>query len=124
MTNERLWAKSSLSILIRILHAKGFPVNPGTFDITLPRRQIFDIPDPRGLVLHCRRGCLWATVDGQPRDIVLEAGQSAAFSEGARVLVYALEDSCMGVRRAEAQATHAAVRRLPTAARATVLQPC
>ena len=60
---------------------------------TLRRRELCAIERPAGRRLTCMAGCLWITVDGEPRDIVLEAGESFEASSDERVLVYALEDS-------------------------------
>ena len=94
------------------------------FEISLPATQLFDIPDAAGLRLHCGEGCLWITLDGDSRDIVLQAGESFEVAERRRALIYALEPSRLGVVRPAAASAHAASRRAPTAPRAAVLQPC
>jgi hypothetical protein len=58
--------------------------------IMLAPRQLHDIPDASGVTITCRSGAVWITVDGDPNDYVLEAGQSFALHERGRVLVYAL----------------------------------
>jgi hypothetical protein len=80
------------SIFIRILHAKELAMNSATA-LTLPARQLFEIPDVAAVRILCTEGCLWLTLDHDPRDIVLEPGDS--FEEGAprRALLYALEPS-------------------------------
>lgn len=94
------------------------------FDISLPRQQLFDIPDPAGLRLRCAEGCLWVTLDGETADIVLEPGQSVEITSRRRALIYALAPSRLDVVRIADASSHAASRRAPTAPRAAVLQPC
>ena len=43
--------------------------------------------------VHCVLGALWITHDGDPKDIVVEAGHSYLVDRSARMLVSALEDS-------------------------------
>jgi hypothetical protein len=44
----------------------------------------------RGSRLECRGGTLWITVDGQTRDVVLEAGDDFECESSAPVVVHAL----------------------------------
>jgi len=55
---------------------------------TLPIHQAKRLAGP----VHVRTesGLLWVTVDGQPEDILLAAGESRRFADGAGVIVYAL----------------------------------
>lgn len=94
------------------------------FEISLPRTQLFDIPRAAGLRLQCHEGCLWITLDGDSRDIVLQPGESFVVAEPRRALIYALEPSRLGVVRPGAASAHASSRPAPTAPRAAVLQPC
>lgn len=58
---------------------------------TLARGAILRIPEPAGARIDCLAGSLWVTQDNDPRDIMLEAGESCELSGRARVLVQALE---------------------------------
>ena len=58
--------------------------------IVLAPRQLHAIPDASGVTLTCRAGAVWITIDGDPNDYVLEAGESFAAPKRSRVLVYAL----------------------------------
>src|SRR5262245_15740576 len=44
-------------------------------------------------VVHVLEGCVWITCDGDPQDVVLEAGGRFAHERGTRVLVHALADA-------------------------------
>ena len=65
---------------------------PSITSLPLSRRQIHRIDDARGLRIRCREGSVWVTVDGDPRDYVLERGQSFD-PKGGPTLVYALADA-------------------------------
>jgi hypothetical protein len=56
-------------------------------------RAVVSIRRVAGQRLTCVAGCVWITVDHDPRDIVLDAGESFEASNDERVLVYGLEDS-------------------------------
>ena len=75
---------------------------PGALD--LGDRQMVELPDTTGLQLRCDSGSLWITLDHDPRDIVLEAGQSFSGGMPRRAIVYALEASRLTVATASAQA--------------------
>jgi len=51
------------------------------------------VPQPGGRRIECLRGCVWLTQDNDPRDVVLEAGQSYIANGDARLLAYGLEAS-------------------------------
>ena len=57
----------------------------------LERRRLFDIADAAGVQIRCTAGSLWLTLDHDPRDIVLAAGESFTTPEHRRALLYALE---------------------------------
>ena len=56
----------------------------------LCRGEFLRFTRPQRLCLRAERGTLWVTVDGQPDDIELDAGQSRVFDGDAMVLVSAL----------------------------------
>ena len=61
--------------------------------ITLPRQQLFAIPDASALRILCTRGCIWVTVDDDLRDFVLEPGEKFEVPDARRALIYAMEPS-------------------------------
>lgn len=47
--------------------------------VHLPRERFVTLRRPRGLRLCVESGCLWVTVDGQPEDIEINAGECRVF---------------------------------------------
>ena len=60
-----------------------------TFVLLAPR-QLHSVPDAAGVRIDCRSGSVWITLDNDPTDYVLEAGESFETDVHARALVYAL----------------------------------
>jgi len=83
------------------------------FHVSLPTRSIFAVPDGAGVGIECRSGSVWVTLDHDPRDIVLAPGERFESTEHRRVLVSALEASCITVSDAQpaAMPLSAAARR-------------
>ena len=67
--------------------------SPSHFELQLDRRALFSLPDAAGVQIRCHSGSLWLTLDGDPRDIVLEAGDSFTSPEHRRALLYAFDAS-------------------------------
>ncbi len=65
----------------------------------LNKNQTLTIARPEHTQIECFNGCVWVTQDGDPKDILLEAGQSLLLEQPARVLVHALESSQVSIRR-------------------------
>lgn len=61
--------------------------------VSLPARQLFALPDASCVQVLCTSGCLWLTLDDDPRDVILHAGDSFSFDEPRRALLYATERS-------------------------------
>ena len=61
--------------------------------VCLPARQLFEIPDASTARILCTSGCLWLTLDDDPRDVILEAGDTFEAKEPRRALLYALQGS-------------------------------
>lgn len=59
----------------------------------LNKNQTLTITRPEYTQIECFNGCVWVTQDGDPRDILLEAGETLVVDQPARVLVHALESS-------------------------------
>jgi hypothetical protein len=65
------------------------------YQVVLEHRGLFDIADAAGVTLRCDSGNLWITLDNDPRDIVLSAGEVLTTDEHRRALVYALGASTL-----------------------------
>jgi hypothetical protein len=63
----------------------------------LHKGAIVAVPCPLQHEIACLRGSLWITHDGDPKDVVLEAGQSYRSDRRARMLIQALEDAYVRV---------------------------
>ena len=61
--------------------------------VALPARQLFELPDASTARIVCTSGCLWLTLDDDPRDVILEPGDSFSAREPRRALLYALQGS-------------------------------
>jgi hypothetical protein len=70
---------------------------PSRFHLSLANRAIFSLPDAAGVGIECRSGSVWVTLDHDPRDIVLAPGERFEADQHRRVLVSALEPSCITV---------------------------
>ncbi len=60
---------------------------------TVDKGAILVVLNPSGKTVTCVRGCLWITQDGDPKDVVIAAGDSYTLDRAGRMLVSALEDS-------------------------------
>jgi hypothetical protein len=88
-----------------MMHAKGAAMNaPSAYQLGLPQRGLFEIPDVAGVQIRCTAGSLWLTLDHDPRDIVLESGDVFTGSDHRRALVYALQPASLSVRAPSASA--------------------
>ncbi len=65
--------------------------------LSLAKSRIETLPRGRAQLVECLAGTLWVTVDAQPEDIVLEAGEQFVAPAGERTLVYALSDAQLRV---------------------------
>jgi hypothetical protein len=83
-----------------MMHTKELAMNASLhrYEISLAQRALLEIPDAAGVRISCNDGCLWITLDNDPRDIVLEPGQFFAGTQHRRALVYALQASTLGLR--------------------------
>ena len=99
---------------------------PSPFDLTLAHKAMFSVSDASGVQIACRTGSLWITLDDDPRDVVLDAGDSFLTTEHRRALIYAMEESSLSLVVAPAVAPESLARRGRVASKATVsfaLQP-
>ena len=72
----------------------------------LAHRRILNLHDRRGDRVECLDGSVWITQDGDPRDVVLDAGESFTLDRPGTALVYALADARVAVQRPAAPASH------------------
>lgn len=68
------------------------------FDLGLRRDAMFSVPDAAGVEIVCRTGVVWITLDGDPRDIVLEPKERFTTTEHRRALIYAMRPACISVQ--------------------------
>ena len=68
------------------------------YQMSLESHGLFQIPDVSGVQISCTQGSLWITLDNDPRDIVLEPGDSFVSTEHRRALVYAFKASTLALR--------------------------
>jgi hypothetical protein len=67
------------------------------FELDLPHRAIFTVPDADGIAIECEGGSVWVTLDDDPRDIVLAAGERFTGTSHRRALVSALQDARIAI---------------------------
>ncbi|HKE39061.1 MAG TPA: DUF2917 domain-containing protein [Casimicrobiaceae bacterium] len=83
----------------------------------LRRRETLVLDDAAGTVIAVDRGCLWVTLESDPRDVVLLPGMRFEIDRDGRTVVAAEEDSRLrliaresAARRVAAWASRAAAR--------------
>jgi hypothetical protein len=72
-----------------------------SFALSLPVHSVFAVPDGAGVGIECCSGSVWVTLDRDPRDVVLAPGERFVGTGHRRMLVSALEASCIAVRDAQ-----------------------
>jgi len=65
----------------------------------LPNGRTLILSAPLGQRVECLGGSVWITLDGDPRDIIVEAGQAFTADRNQRALIHALEASLVRVTR-------------------------
>lgn len=68
--------------------------------LDLKKSAIVRLPDTSGLRIAVSSGAIWLTLDDDPRDIVLEPGDSFSTDEHRRGLIYALRPSSVALTAA------------------------
>lgn len=66
--------------------------------VRLPARRLLHVDGPAALRIECREGSVWITLDHDPRDIVLDAGETFEHDGRQRALVYAFEAAAVLLR--------------------------
>jgi len=80
------------------------------YQVPLAHGAVRRFTRPRGMRLSCVRGHVWITVDGDPADHVLVAGESFLPAGTRRVIAYGLDDAVLRVQPARAPCTGGAPR--------------
>lgn len=75
--------------------------------LDLSNRRFVRIEDPARVQLQARRGTLWVTIDGEPRDFIVEPGESFEFTSRAPAVVGALHGDAEATARRRRGATGA-----------------
>ena len=86
-----------------------------SFRLDLPRHGLLTVADVAGVGIECQAGCVWLTLDDDPRDLVLEAGERFVGDIHRRVLVSAFEASSIAVSHAQPAALPVARSRFTAA---------
>jgi hypothetical protein len=75
-------------------HAKEVLMNNDLIQVAraLRKGQVLHFRRGRGQRFECLSGNLWITLDGDPRDIILEAGDGFTVDADGAILVSALSD--------------------------------
>ena len=89
-------------------------IHLNTSPVCLARRQAVTLTQAKGSEIRCLRGSLWITQDGDPRDIVLEAGESFTVDRRGPAIVWALRASSVEMvpARRPAALAHSAGRQI------------
>lgn len=66
--------------------------------VELPHRAMLKLPDAAAVQIECRSGSLWITLDGDPRDFIVEAGESFSAGAHTQAIVYALRAAVLLVQ--------------------------
>lgn len=71
------------------------PISPSitrpTATHEIARHKILEVKQPLGVTIECLGGSVWVTLDGDSRDVVLDAGQSFVVDRNQRTLLQALD---------------------------------
>jgi hypothetical protein len=81
--------------------------------LCLKRNQLVTVRGGIGHAIVCDSGTVWVTQDGDPRDIILRAGESFTLDRSGPTLVQAFEPGAISITRPAAQ-SHASVPRALT----------
>lgn len=71
--------------------------------LCLKRNQVVTVRGGIGHSIVCDSGIVWVTQEGDPRDIILRAGESFAIDRSGPTLVQAFEPGAISITHAAAQ---------------------
>ncbi len=63
----------------------------------LARHALLRVQQPLGRTVRCGSGSLWLSFDGDPRDVILAAGQAHRCDRNSLLLVEGLENARLGI---------------------------
>ncbi|HEY8622340.1 MAG TPA: DUF2917 domain-containing protein [Casimicrobiaceae bacterium] len=63
----------------------------------LPSRRSLRLDDAEGTVIAVESGCLWVTMENDPRDVILMPGMRFEVDRSGRTIIAAEEDSRFGL---------------------------
>jgi hypothetical protein len=63
----------------------------------LPARTSLPLDDVEGTVIEIGSGCLWVTMENDPRDVILTPGMRFEIDRSGRTIIAAEEDSRFGL---------------------------
>lgn len=69
--------------------------------LCLKRNQLVTVRGGSGHSIVCDSGTVWVTQDGDPRDIILHAGESFTIDRNGPALVQAFEQGAISIAQAE-----------------------
>jgi Protein of unknown function (DUF2917) len=96
----RAGLQSLLHALYALKRRNAMPFDPATTRSTfLARRGSLVLDGAEGTVIAVDNGCLWVTLERDPRDIVLAAGMRFKIDRRGRTVVVAEEDSRVRITR-------------------------
>jgi hypothetical protein len=84
--------------------------------LPMTRKTVLELPPQRPLDVRSAGGTVWLTLDGDPRDLVLERGERVLIEARGRVLAYAFDDAVLEVASVHEPLAIAARRGFQTAA--------
>ncbi len=63
----------------------------------LPDRSTLALDDAEGTIITVESGCLWVTMESDPRDVILKPGMRFEIDRTGRTIIAAEEDSRFGL---------------------------
>jgi hypothetical protein len=82
-----------------------------TTPVCLAKSQAVTLTDAKGSQIRCLSGGLWITQDRDPRDVVLQAGESFTLDRAGPAIVWAFAQSSVEVRAPQPPRRFAAIAR-------------